>query len=415
MKNKGFVATTVNPFGDIENQVACFNSWKKAGYQIKTFNAKKEADALLQNGFLSNDIVVLDDSETTYLKNKKYLPKVKSILERVVLNDHDIIIVNSDIFALHSVSLINVFKSISPSLAVTRREVLSLSTIDLRDNEFYRGGLDLFFFSSQSLKQLINELEYCEAADNMAFGVPGWDYLIGALIEKKLNGKIFDGSIVSHKYHKNTYPALDNFDIYARDIAKLLSLEKADPYWVANEYAHRICEQCKVNMQTSISLQSFFYLNRAKILSELNEMPEIPLIDIDNLLSKAVIKKLNVLVNKVTVEKDWGLATLFIPGCFTQTSLMTASLFTLLNCIMQFENEKIVEEYPPNSLHWKAMSNISSSDESEKIFQVLDLFSSELIGSRIFNFRLYDFLILSCTNNTQLKILKEIKSCLGVN
>lgn len=415
MSNKGFVATTVNPFGDIENQATCFNSWKRAGYSVKTFNAKKEADLLLNHGFANEDIAILDDSDTTYAKNKKYLPRIRPIVERLVHENQDVIITNSDIFALHAIPLYRVLKSLAPSLAITRREVLSLSTIDPRDNEFYRGGLDLFFFSSESLKQLKSELHNCKSADNMAFGVPGWDYLMGALIETRLNGTICDGPMVAHKYHKNTYSALDSFDIYARDIARLLSLDNSDPYWVADNYAHRINEHCKTNVKVRFSLQSFFHPNGSNKLSETNDASNIELTDFNSILNNANAKRIKQVISKVQEENDWGLANQFIPGCFVRTTPFTSKLFTLWNFLLkqEYKNKKYSTQYPEGNLHGVAIQNCMKLPEDQRDTAIFDVFATELVNHNIFNRRLFDYLVWSCNNETQIDILAHIRACIG--
>ena len=416
MSNKGFVATTVNPFGDIENQTACFQSWKRAGYSVKTFNASKEADLLLKNGFNNQDIVLLNENDTTYAKNSKYLPKVRPIIEQLAESNQDVIITNSDIFALHAIPLTGVLKSLAPSFAITRREVLSLSTVNPRDNEFYRGGLDLFFLSAESLQQLKREFQNCEAADSMAFGVPGWDYLMGALIEQRLNGQICDGPIVAHQYHKNTYSGLDSFDIYARDIAKLLSLENADPYWVANEYAHRIDELCKANVQVRSSLQSFYHPNGSSKLEDASGVSAISLRDVSNVLNNADVRKLKQVIHKVQTENDWGLANQFIPGCFVRTPPLTSKLFTLWNFLLlpEQQNQRYSDQYPEGNLHGVAIQNCMKLPENQRDSAIFDVFAAELVNYNIFNTRLFDYLVWSCTNNTQIDILERIKACIGV-
>lgn len=415
MSNNGVVATTINPFGDLSNQENCFESWRRAGYLVKTFNAKKEADLLLSYGFDEQDIIVLDDGDTTYAKNQKYLPKVQSIIEHLSKRDQDIIITNSDIFALHTTPLTGVLRSLAPSFAFTRREVLSFSTIDSRSNEFYRGGLDLFFLSSGSIKQLENELRSCKAANDMAFGIPGWDYLMGALVEQRLNGKICDGPIIAHRYHKNTYSALDGFDTYAEDIAKLLFLEKSDPYWVAGEYARRIHQHCINNVKIRSFLQYFYHTNGSNKLLDQSDLSDIKLIDINNVLNNANAKRLKQVIKKVQAEQDWGLANQFISGCFVQTTPLTSNLFVLWNLLLTTEqkNKKYLTEYPKGNLHSLAINNCMKLPEAERDIAVFDVFAKEMVNHNIFNKRLFDYLVWSCTNPTQVDILARIKACTG--
>lgn len=415
MSNNGLVATTVNPFGDIENQTNCFNSWKRAGYSIRTFNAKKEADVLLTQGFSERDIVILSDCDTTYEKNKKHVPRVQPIIQKLSETGKDIIITNSDIFALHATPLIGVLKSFAPSFGMTRREVLSTSTIDLRDNEYYRGGLDLFFLSAQSAKQLTSELKQCEAANQMAFGIPGWDFLIGALIESRLNGKISDGPIVAHKYHKNTYSGLGNFGPYARDIAKILSLEKSDPNWVAAEYAHRIGENCKINVKISSFLKNFFHANGSNRLSEKNDTSDIKLKDMSNVLNNANAKKLKQVIKKAQSENDWGLANQFTPECFVRTAPLTSKLLTLWNLLITPDRIETTysTQYPEGNLHGAAVRHYMKLPASQRDIEIFNVFATELINHNIFNKRLFDYLVWSCINPTQVDILARIKACTG--
>ncbi|UTF59561.1 hypothetical protein [Gilvimarinus sp. DA14] len=415
MKNRGLVATTVNPFGDIEHQLTCFNSWKQAGYAIKTFNAPKEAELLLKHGLVEQEIIEIDEGDTTYSQNQKYLPKILPIVEHISRVHQDVIITNSDIFALHSTPLTRVLKSLAPCLALARREVLSLSEIDPRDNEFYRGGLDLFFLSSEAVEPFSDELRVCEAANVMAFGAPGWDYLAGAIIEQKLYGRICDAPIAAHKYHKNTYSTLNEFAPYARDIARLLHLEKSEPYWVANEYAKRISSHCKTNLPIRSRLQTFFHPNGSNRSSDAPTSSSIKLTDINGILTNANLKRLRAIIKRVSEEGDWGVANQFIPGCFVRTAPMTAKLFTLWNFLQAQpqSHQTLSNRYPEGSLHKAEIKNCEILPGAQRDDAIFSVFASELVNHKIFNKRLFDYLVWSSTTSTQVDILARIKLCLG--
>ncbi|GGW82384.1 hypothetical protein [Alteromonas halophila] len=415
MNSPTLVITTVNPFGDIEHQAECFNSWKSAGYNVVSYNSQSEAERLLEYGFTEGDVKIIDDSETTFKQNNKYLPKIHPIIQSLMGTDNNVIITNSDIYALHCIPMGGILSSLAPSLAMTRRELLSLNMLDMRDNIFYRGGLDLFYFSSGELKKLNSALKQCEAKDDMAFGVPGWDYLVGAILLSKLQGKIVDGAVIGHQYHKNTYSGLSDFTPYGRDIKRLLNLASADPYWVAEAFSKIIAESSTVNAKERCSLQRFFHYNGVNREQRKKYAYEKELQDIDGIINNVESVKLYSIFEKVESEKDWGVANQFINACFIKTSLFKAKIFALWNYIECVHGGEIkpTTEYPEGNLHAVMIENCLSVPEIKRAIAVFDVFSSELINHNIFNRRLFDYLVLSSNDKTNLKILKKLKSCIN--
>lgn len=417
MKKNLKVITTVNPFGDVDYQKKCFESWKKAGYLIRSYNAESEAIKLYEFGFAHSDIFVIPDEETTFAENGKYLPKVSPIITRIAEEAEDIILTNADIFALHSLNLQRVFASLANAIAFTRREVLSLDCTDIRDNEFYRGGLDLFYMSSSSVSKLAKDLVNLPSSKRMAFGVPGWDYLLGAYIFRKLKGKICDGPIVAHTFHKNTYSALEDFSIYAIDIAKMMHWETTDPYEVANQFALEIERNCLRNIVERTRLQMFYNSNGSKSQLSQQESANINLADIDGLLDFADVNKLKVVLQKVIATKDWALANQFAANCFVRTSAFTAKAFCLWNYLNSDFNKTADwnTDYPQGNLHGKAIENTLSLKDDDKNNAIFDVFSTELVNFGIFNKRLFDYLVWNCENEVQIKIFENIKSIVRAN
>jgi len=416
MKSKNYVITTVNPFGDLENQVACFNSWKQIGYQIKSYNAKKEADLLKKSGFLEEDIQLISEDETTFSQNEKYLPRVKPILEKLALSDDDFILTNSDIYAFHAIPLMRTMGSIAPCIAFTRRELLLYKQSSIRDNEYYRGGLDLFYVSNDVSKRLVGELRNCVAADEMAFGVPGWDYVLGALIKSRLGGIICDGPIVGHKYHKNTYSNVNSFNKLARDVARVMNFTNTDPYNVADNFACTIDQDCQRNARVRYLLNNFYHKNNSNKVNENCKTDDIEIHDINGLLAKTCQQRLKTVLAKVRSENDWGLANQFIPGCFIRTTPFTQKLFTLWNYLKanDLEGRVPTRVYPQGNLHSVAIKNCLKLPEPDQNNAIFDVFVTELINHNIFNEKIFDYLALSSTSQTQLDILARIKVCIGV-
>lgn len=415
MRSKRLVITTINPYGDMDNQLNCFNSWKTAGYSIKTYNAKKEAELLVKRGVSKEDIELIEDADTTYSENKKYLPKLLPIIKGLQKSDVDFIIGNSDIYAFHSIPLMGVLSALAPCMALTRREVLTLATCKLRDTEYYRGGLDLFYFSKQSVDKLVTELAHCKSAEQMAFGAPGWDYLVGALIYKKLSGKICDGAVIAHKYHKNTYSSLDSFGLYAKDISRVLGLSSSDPYDVAHDFAQKIEQQCRTNIKYHIILKIYFHPNNNRSVNDLALVDHPRIHSVGSSLENINVNRLKLLLSKVHSENDWGLANQFIPGCFIHTSPLTAKLFTLWNYLkfIEKENRNYTTSYPKGNLHGVAIKNCLKLPPTERDNSIFEVFATELINYNIFNKQLFDYLVWAMSNQTQLKILSSIKECIG--
>ena len=417
MRKKLKVITTVNPFGDVYYQKKCFESWKKAGYSICSYNAESEAIKLYEFGFAHSDIFVIPDEETTFNENGKYLPRVSPIITRIAEEAEDIILTNADIFALHSVNLQRVFASLANAIAFTRREVISLDYTDIRDNEFYRGGLDLFYLSSSSLSKFSKDLVNLPSTKRMAFGVPGWDYLLGAYILRKLNGKICDGPIVAHTFHKNTYSALEDFSIYATDIAQMMHWKSNEPYEVANEFAKEIERNCLINITERTKLQLFYNSNGSKSQASTHEITNVNLQDVDGLLELADVNKLKSVIHNVFTTKDWALGNQFAASCFVRTSAFTAKVFCLWNYLNSYFNKvaNLKTEYPPGNLHGKAIENTFTLKEDDKKNAIFDVFSTELVNFGIFNKRLFDYLVWNCENEVQIKIFENIKIIVKAN
>jgi len=72
---------------------------------------------------------------------------------------------------------------------------------------------------------------------------------------------------------------------------------------------------------------------------------------------------------------------------------------------------ELTMQYPPNSLHARAVEVISTNTVNNpdlRRLEIAGLFGSELVEHRTVNFRIYDLMALNCRNDDERHILAEI-------
>ena len=188
------VLTSLNPKVKMGHQLRCFNEWAKIGYDIRSFNSGEECNQLINAGVSTSQIQKISKEQTaTHLFNKQ-APRILPILEYALRTDHDFfILTNSDIFPAHNNVVSSHLVSFSESIAFTRAECPDLSLDTFMPKKFYRGGLDVFWFTKLRLQCVFKMLENAPVSQRMTFGVPGWDFFLGHIICKELDSPIMDG------------------------------------------------------------------------------------------------------------------------------------------------------------------------------------------------------------------------------
>ena len=179
----------------------------------------------------------------------KPIPRIAPILEWLqgAANGRIALLINSDIYpAAHSCRVFDSLLGVAPAVALTREETPAFEDYDIDCLSPYRGGIDAFAFNPTSLEKTNLALAELPASRAMCFGVPGWDYLLGAVIEQaSVGGVVMDSGLLLHQSHETTYTDINDFEQFSPSVAALAGLEDGDCVAVAEAYAQRVETSCK--------------------------------------------------------------------------------------------------------------------------------------------------------------------------
>lgn len=219
------VATSVNPFGDIAHQRRCFLAWRALGFSPHTFNSAEEASSLVATGFEEADILLVAEADTGLALFGKTVPRVLPTLGRLaaLYGDRPVILVNADIYpAARHGDVMRFWLAEAPAVGLTREDCTLLEAHTLLDSRPYRNGLDAFVFRPGTLAAVIAALKAHPVSQRMCFGVPGWDFLLGAVVRAPaIGGRLMDSAVLLHEEHRQTYANVDEFAHYIPAMAAL--------------------------------------------------------------------------------------------------------------------------------------------------------------------------------------------------
>ena len=260
---KELVVTSINPFSNLDYQVKCFETWKRVGFQALTCNTEDEAKLLTGSGFEKGDILPVRSEDSGQELFGKHVPRIQPLLQDLEREQgYDFfLLTNSDIYpATRSSSIVRYWSEVAPALALTRDETHDLSAHAFDSTAPYRGGLDTFFFTRSSLHKVNDLLTSTTAAPRMSFGIPGWDYLLGAcLLMPNVGGKIVDSQVLLHQSHRPTYGNMEEFAHYVQDLQRIGLVKAEVPAQAAEEFAYVIESSCKKYQKTMRTAKSIYY------------------------------------------------------------------------------------------------------------------------------------------------------------
>lgn len=259
--SRGIVITTINPKGCKEHQSRCLKAWKDLGLRVVSFNSSKESGAV--SGLYGSvaEVVELVDEATALSIHGKPAPRIRPVLQLALdqLKPEYVFLTNSDIYPSFRKAPLGIFCEY-PAYAFTRKEVISIASGE-RCRKMYRGGLDIFAFNATALAAICGFMEEESCADQMAFGVPGWDYFMGATVSRpEIGGIIADGTRFWHKAHRTTYSQIDQFSVFVPYLVKLGFVRSRECAPAAAEFAAHIDRQCRVHAGCS-SMMELIYGN----------------------------------------------------------------------------------------------------------------------------------------------------------
>lgn len=426
--NSPIVITSLNPYARQIQQLRSFAAWQALGVRITSLNVAEEAERLVELGVPRDRITVIpEDQSGQALHGSRVplvLPALKGLLRRA--GTVPVMLINSDLYpAIRNADALYHWVSLAGAVGLTREECAAPEVHSFAAQQPYRGGVDAFVFSGARLGQIMDQLSDCAAADRMAFGIPGWDYLMAALIlGEDVGGRIMDSGVLLHEAHKTTYGNIAEFGHYLPDMARLAGLDGGDPAEVASRFGERIDAECRSHEGDRDLTRALFYRTpddlpvpqeNARSIAR-SVMAQAPYLDW--LLREPAIAALA--SRDLTAPPDFQRAlNLFAVNRdpqFRFTQYLTAIHYCLLCLDASASDRALTSKYPPNSLHTDMVRQImvETADQPwQRRLAICDLFGAELVTHGIFNMRLYNFLAESCETDGERDILAAIRTTLS--
>jgi len=400
--------------------------WEKIGYQIKSHNSDIECASLLSNGLRQEQLSIVPVDDTAEQLFGKPIPRILPLLEYALQTDHDyFILTNSDIFPAHRKVISESLAKSFQSAAFTRTECLDLALCEFQSQTYYRGGLDLFWFTKPGLYNLLKKLRLSSVANRMTFGVPGWDYFLGHILSVDMNSPIIDGSIFIHQSHKTTYGRIDEFKHYAVEMLDSGQYVAEEPIPLADEFSILIRHKCENSANTARFLKLVYYKQpEVRVSKEWESRNNMQVIlkqfskQLDNIQVKSTFSniELEIFIIKQNEGGGWPAAMSLANSQSNQQSYRFYRLqLLLLSLLFIYENKirSLTLKYPQGNLHAIALKQIVQNEGgTSRERYIFDLFASELIDYGIVNPNLMKYLF-TCTNNSGEKALffSIISSC----
>lgn len=417
--------TSINPSSNLGFQIKCFSRWKAAGFEARTINIAEEAEKLHAAGMPADEIRVIDTQDSGLSLFSKPVPLIKPVLESLAHEaSHECYVIsNSDVYpALRSASITSFWQKYADALALTREECITLDSHAFPDHYPYRGGLDTFFMTQEALKRLNHELSNFAASKRMAFGVPGWDYLMGAcMLTPEINGRIADSRLLLHVSHRQAYDNIQEFANYVQAISRM-GLISADGFAeAAAEFAGRIDAECQKSRHESRMARLIYFTP--------------PPASTDNICQLSLWREPMERLTSLAPQLEGQYRVRLIHSLATHFATEQGRLQTVLDALLNSQSRlfqfvqalfaiafsihskravealHVSERYPPNNRHGQAleliMKEYPESDPGRRL-EIAKLFGIELVDHRIYNRRLFNYLALSCSNDSERALLSEI-------
>lgn len=417
------VLTSINPFGRGALQLRCFLKWLDLGFDAYTCNHGIEKEALCKLGVPGERIIQLGDHETGKQMFDKPVPKIKAVLARAEATfDKDLLLVNSDLYpAAEDTGFLAAWRENGNALALTREDVLSLDHPVRRICHPYRGGLDAFLLSRKALAEMLETLTLFPVSNRMCFGVLGWDYFVGALLERRLGGTFADSHILFHEMHKPTYSNVDEFRHYLSSIQALgVGLGK-DHMHAAMEFAQTIDQLCMQNIPERRPPELLPQLDEgeAALSDEQRDLLEELTTRMPDLVYAFGRLFVASLIGGIAGRSDVTFSGMVerIPDTEYKRGFAQALLiFLLFLRLREAKNGVMTLEYPKGNMHATSVRLIRDNtcdNPDRRRLEVAKLFCTEAADYKIFNPRLFNILALSCENDGERTLVSEIWNSLS--
>ncbi|RAI00691.1 hypothetical protein DLJ53_15680 [Acuticoccus sediminis] len=247
------VVTSLNPFAKLERQLKCWTRWSDLGFAVRTANVAAEAERLRAAGVPDEAIIEIPDEASGRALFGKPTPLVLPLLTRFAeaMPGRDLLLTNSDIFAAaRSAEVTTIYRAQAPAVALVREETPTHEASSFARRAPYRGGLDTFLIAADTFGGVVGSLSALPASERMCFGIPGWDYLMGAAV-LSLGGVIMDSGLLLHESHETTYANVDEFLAYVPAMQALGMATGPSAAQAAFQFFQRIDHECRLTAAAS--------------------------------------------------------------------------------------------------------------------------------------------------------------------
>jgi len=421
------IITSLNPYNRTDVQLRCFQAWKGLGVQVLSANVQEEAGHLQQMGVDEADILVLPPEETGLELHGKPVPKIAAVLrhvQRLSGGDTPVALVNSDLYpAMRSDKGLGYWLSSYPAVALVREECAAPEVYRFTDRAAYRGGLDSFVFTPGALGRVLTLLEGCASVGRMCFGIPGWDYVMGALIRSsQVGGSFADSGLLLHESHATTYSDMSEFTHYLPDMHRLAGISSQDPTTAAAEFKAVIDLVCDGNAAAAALGKAMYFA-----APEVAQMPDAAAWQVSEVLS-AICPQLDWDAQKVGIARlaqrdiDNGYCDFVRAKALFEVNpdpqyRFSQRLLALLFCLECLTTSRadfhLTGRYPVGNLHGKVIEMAMQAFADKPHFlrlEIAQIFAAELVTHRIFNPYLYNYLVHCSQTDEERALLSQIHS-----
>lgn len=422
------VITSANPFGDVEWQIECAQSFIRSGHDVISFNTAEE-QTILRSLNYPGRVERITDPETGKARYGKPVPLILSVLKIALAKNtkQHYILTNSDILYNGRKPCVNGVLGSKEAIALTRVEVKMIQSNKptlLREGN-YRGGLDIFVFTAKGLEETIALVERSDTeVHDMAYGIPGWDYMIGGLILQKLCGTIADGNLFYHKQHQQTYANLENFRPYVKALHSLDCIREAqDPVIAAEQFANIISNECIKHKKWSKSIELCYtkYTQKSSIQcgkasALLRFLPSQVKSICEQLIEETKASPRSSLAEYQSVilgYTDVGAAFREFHGIIaTSPSLQirTRQLLLLATILISIASSRkllsLKWRYPKVNHHKQVVQPTIDYSKESRLYNIAQVFYSELLEHNIYNASVAKFIVSEITDTAYIQLLQ---------
>ncbi len=418
------VVTSLNPFSRAPLQLGCFQAWKALGVRSLSANTDAEADLLLDMGLEATDILRLTPEQTGQAIHGKPVPRVAPLLQALPGTGPDsgpVAVVNSDLYpAMRSADGLSYWLDHMPAVALTREDCASPEIYGFADQSPYRGGLDAFVLSPPALARVQALIDRCASAGRMCFGIPGWDYVMAALIlSPQVGGGLGDSGMLLHESHPTTYGDMGEFAHYLPDMHRLAGIADPDPTAAAAAFKSVIDRECERNAAHSRRVRTMMFTPPPARLPDAEAQALTNrLIRLSPTLAWACPPaSIALLAARDRAEGGCDLtrarALLEInPDPYQR---FAQRLLAILYCLdlqaMMPDRPALTQTYPPGNLHnatIRYLQELHPKNPRALKLEIALIFGAELVEHGIFNPRIYNYLVQGCETDEERRLLAEI-------